>query len=122
MTTVGARVSVTGKVAGGTIRFVGATEFDPTGTWVGVELDLPEGKNDGSKDGVEYFSCAPAHGTLQHFEPAACARGAAREGANSHAAPAHRRSLRPAREGEANAVEAGRSVNTRRGGKLGGRL
>ena len=63
MTTVGARVSVTGKVAGGTIRFVGATEFDPTGTWVGVELDLPEGKNDGSKDGVEYFSCAPAHGT-----------------------------------------------------------
>ena len=70
MATVGARVSVVGKVAGGTIRFVGATDFDPTGTWVGVELDLPEGKNDGSKDGVEYFTCAPAHGTQQQrFEP-----------------------------------------------------
>ena len=38
----------------GTVRFVGNTRFD-TGVFIGVELEEPSGKNDGSVDGVQYF-------------------------------------------------------------------
>lgn len=38
----------------GFLRFCGATQFAP-GIWAGVELDEPEGKNDGSVQGISYF-------------------------------------------------------------------
>ena len=34
----------------GVIRFAGATSFAP-GEWIGIALDTPEGKNDGSVAG-----------------------------------------------------------------------
>lgn len=37
----------------GTVRYMGFTEFAP-GEWVGVELDDPRGKNDGSVAGTRY--------------------------------------------------------------------
>lgn len=43
------------------IRFLGATAFAP-GEWVGVELDDPSGKNDGSIKGDRYFDCETNHG------------------------------------------------------------
>jgi dynactin 1 len=47
----------------GVIRFSGATSFRP-GKWVGIELYDAKGKNDGSVDGVAYFSCKPNHGVF----------------------------------------------------------
>ncbi|XP_032326838.1 kinesin-like protein KIF13B isoform X3 [Camelus ferus] len=47
----------------GIVRYVGPTNFQE-GTWVGVELDLPSGKNDGSIGGKQYFRCNPGYGLL----------------------------------------------------------
>ncbi|XP_066572113.1 kinesin-like protein KIF13A isoform X1 [Amia ocellicauda] len=47
----------------GTIHYVGAVDF-AEGIWVGVELDLPAGKHDGSIHGREYFRCTPGHGVF----------------------------------------------------------
>ncbi|XP_020487128.2 kinesin-like protein KIF13B isoform X1 [Labrus bergylta] len=47
----------------GTIRYVGPTDF-AKGTWVGVELEVPAGKNDGSVGGKHYFHCNPGYGVL----------------------------------------------------------
>ncbi|KAF2639230.1 hypothetical protein P280DRAFT_550675 [Massarina eburnea CBS 473.64] len=45
----------------GTVKYIGAVE-GKTETWVGLELDGPEGKNNGTVQGVEYFECKPLHG------------------------------------------------------------
>ncbi|XP_017772629.1 PREDICTED: kinesin-like protein KIF13B isoform X2 [Nicrophorus vespilloides] len=45
----------------GVVAFMGETEFS-SGIWIGVELDAPKGKNDGTVQGVKYFSCRPKHG------------------------------------------------------------
>ncbi|GLB43572.1 putative dynein associated protein [Lyophyllum shimeji] len=45
----------------GVVRFSGATAFSK-GKWVGVELYEPNGKNDGSVQGVQYFSCKMGYG------------------------------------------------------------
>uniref|UniRef100_A0A0A9YTY6 CAP-Gly domain-containing protein n=1 Tax=Lygus hesperus TaxID=30085 RepID=A0A0A9YTY6_LYGHE len=50
----------------GVLRFKGTTGFAP-GEWCGVELDDPLGKNDGTVDGVRYFTCEPKFGL---FAPA----------------------------------------------------
>ncbi|XP_035209279.1 CAP-Gly domain-containing linker protein 3-like [Stegodyphus dumicola] len=57
---IGDRVLISGHRKG-TIRFAGETEF-ASGFWYGIELDKPQGKNDGSINGVQYFSCTPGYG------------------------------------------------------------
>jgi CAP-Gly domain-containing linker protein 3/4 len=47
----------------GTIRYIGPTDFGE-GTWLGVELRTPKGKNDGSVQGRRYFTCKQDHGLL----------------------------------------------------------
>ena len=57
---VGSRVlTTTGKK--GIVAFLGEAQF-ATGEWVGVVLDTPDGKNDGSVAGVRYFTCTTNHG------------------------------------------------------------
>uniref|UniRef100_G1MV69 CAP-Gly domain-containing protein n=1 Tax=Meleagris gallopavo TaxID=9103 RepID=G1MV69_MELGA len=57
---IGDRVLVS-KVQPGTLQFKGVTKF-AKGIWVGVELDKPEGSNDGTYDGIKYFDCKEKHG------------------------------------------------------------
>ncbi|XP_031151340.1 kinesin-like protein KIF13B isoform X2 [Sander lucioperca] len=52
-----------GNNKNGTVRYVGPTDF-AEGTWVGVELEVPAGKNDGSVCGKHYFHCNPGYGVL----------------------------------------------------------
>ncbi|XP_041710380.1 dynactin subunit 1 isoform X4 [Coregonus clupeaformis] len=58
---VGSRVEVIGKGHRGTVAYIGATLFS-TGKWVGVILDEPKGKNDGTVQGKRYFTCHENHG------------------------------------------------------------
>ena len=58
---VGNRVSTTNGT--GVVRFVGATSF-AAGKWIGVELDGPNGKNNGSVQGKSYFSCRDGYGVF----------------------------------------------------------
>ncbi|XP_061401594.1 dynactin subunit 1 [Musca vetustissima] len=58
---VGARIELTGKDLQGTIAFVGMTSF-AVGKWVGVVLDEPKGKNNGSIKGTTYFECSDNYG------------------------------------------------------------
>ena len=43
------------KKKNGTLRFYGRPKF-ASGVWCGLELDKPEGKNNGTKFGVHYFT------------------------------------------------------------------
>ncbi|XP_008183208.1 dynactin subunit 1 isoform X5 [Acyrthosiphon pisum] len=63
---LGCRVELTGKNLQGKIAFIGQTHFE-TGTWVGIILDEPKGKNNGvvkNRQGVSktYFECEENHG------------------------------------------------------------
>uniref|UniRef100_A0A663M078 Centrosomal protein 350 n=1 Tax=Athene cunicularia TaxID=194338 RepID=A0A663M078_ATHCN len=57
---IGDRVLVS-KVQPGTLRFKGLTKF-AKGFWAGVELDKPEGNNNGTYDSIKYFDCKEKHG------------------------------------------------------------
>ena len=58
---VGGRVSTANGA--GVVRFVGPTAF-AAGKWIGVELDGPTGKNNGSVQGKAYFSCRDGYGVF----------------------------------------------------------
>nr|CAH8861571.1 unnamed protein product [Trichobilharzia regenti] len=50
---------ISGRI--GKLRFCGSVSF-ASGVWVGVELDEPVGRNNGSVAGVKYFTCPNQHG------------------------------------------------------------
>ncbi|CAH8599405.1 unnamed protein product [Heterobilharzia americana] len=54
-----ATIGISGRI--GKLRFCGPVSF-ASGVWVGVELDEPVGRNNGSVAGVQYFSCPNQHG------------------------------------------------------------
>ncbi|KAF5385085.1 hypothetical protein D9615_001067 [Tricholomella constricta] len=52
---------VTTQQGKGVVRFSGPTAFS-RGKWVGIELYESNGKNDGSVQGIQYFSCKMGYG------------------------------------------------------------
>lgn len=58
---VGESVLIRPYNTSGVIAFIGPTHFQG-GTWIGIELDTPTGKNDGTVQGIQYFDCRPKHG------------------------------------------------------------
>jgi tubulin-folding cofactor B len=54
----------------GAVAFVGEVPEikGSVGAWVGVALDEPTGKNDGSVNGTRYFECAPNCGVFLRAE------------------------------------------------------
>ncbi|XP_057330614.1 dynactin subunit 1 isoform X2 [Microplitis mediator] len=58
---IGARVEIVGKDCQGCIAYIGHPSF-ATGKWIGVILDEPKGKNNGTVKGQSYFKCSENHG------------------------------------------------------------
>ena len=49
----------------GTISYLGPVpEIPGIGAWVGITLDEPTGKNNGTVKGKKYFECGPNYGVL----------------------------------------------------------
>uniref|UniRef100_A0A3B4TYT3 Kinesin family member 13B n=1 Tax=Seriola dumerili TaxID=41447 RepID=A0A3B4TYT3_SERDU len=100
----------------GTVRYVGPTDF-AKGTWVGVELEVPAGKNDGSVGGKHYFHCNPGYGVL--VRPNRVTRGGAkrrrqqqqqkRRSANLSGSSPNLAALTALAKGEAGGASASRS-------------
>ena len=51
---VGCRVEVPSKDVKGTVEFIGTTQF-AQGKWIGINLDEPKGKNNGTVKDKQYF-------------------------------------------------------------------
>lgn len=51
---IGQRVEIAGKECQGVIAYIGHPSF-ATGKWIGVVLDEPKGKNNGTIKGQHYF-------------------------------------------------------------------
>ncbi|XP_044598669.1 dynactin subunit 1-like isoform X2 [Cotesia glomerata] len=58
---IGARVEIAGKDCQGTIAYIGHPSF-ASGKWIGVILDEPKGKNNGTVKGQSYFKCSENYG------------------------------------------------------------
>lgn len=50
----------------GTVKYIGAVEGLP-GEQLGIHLDQPKGKHDGSHGGKKYFDCPTGHGIFATY-------------------------------------------------------
>ncbi|KAJ1865274.1 hypothetical protein LPJ73_000039, partial [Coemansia sp. RSA 2703] len=91
---VGQTVEVQGSQ--GVVRFAGTTQF-AGGRWIGVELASASGKNDGTVNGVRYFSCAADHGLFVRQSQVKVVDAAGVAGAAGAAQVARRQTINPGR-------------------------
>ncbi|KAF9571027.1 hypothetical protein EC968_001114 [Mortierella alpina] len=103
---LGTRVEVSGNL--GYVRYAGQTSFAP-GRWVGVELDLPKGKNGGVVEGRRYFECKAQHGVFVRPSQARIVVDGAAGGAQPETVG---RSSRPTSISSRSALTAGGSRTT----------
>jgi len=59
---VGARCQLKDIENRGTIKYIGTVVEFGEGWWIGIRLDEPLGKNDGSAGGTKYFEAPPKYG------------------------------------------------------------
>ncbi|EFO93819.1 CRE-DNC-1 protein [Caenorhabditis remanei] len=85
---IGTRVKTSS--GNGKIVFIGKTSFQD-GEWVGVILDTPTGKNNGTVQGVEYFQCEPNYGVFVKAGAVEPEDGAKRSGLKAPTASAIRK-------------------------------
>ena len=55
------KLPLSNKSTIGTLRFIGPTKFS-AGIWCGIELNKPDGRNNGTVKGVQYFQCKFSYG------------------------------------------------------------
>ncbi|KAJ2236932.1 hypothetical protein GGF40_000814 [Coemansia sp. RSA 1286] len=111
----------------GIVRFNGTTKFGG-GRWIGVELETPNGKNDGIVQGDRYFDCPPNHGLFVRMSQvkvltsssSGSALEAGGDGASSAASSAGR--LRPSMGGGSGGAGTDGSKITRRSTMTPGRI
>ena len=58
---IGQRVANAKDNEPGVVAYAGLTDFAP-GKWIGVILDEPKGKNNGTVQNRSYFECEEKHG------------------------------------------------------------
>lgn len=86
----------------GVLRYIGGPEF-AEGVWCGIELDGPEGKNNGSLQGIRYFSCEANYGvfvpvSIVELDPTRRSRGpSSRPGSRPASAERQQRKGSPGR-------------------------
>ncbi|KAL6740016.1 hypothetical protein Aduo_013407 [Ancylostoma duodenale] len=92
---VGARVE-TEKTGKGRVAFCGEVQF-AEGEWVGVILDEPRGKNNGTVQGVQYFTCEPNYGLF--IRPTQLRPESARARTSGLKTPVSRKDVAPPNKG-----------------------
>ncbi|KAJ1828425.1 hypothetical protein LPJ56_001122 [Coemansia sp. RSA 2599] len=115
----------------GIVRFNGNTQFGG-GRWIGVELETPNGKNDGTVQGARYFECPKNHGLFVRMSQVKVltssatasgpSSGASEEGASSAASSAGRLRQSLGASGATSATSADGSRIVRRSTMTPGRI
>eukprot|EP00794_Sanderia_malayensis_P007010 gene7010-7795_t len=62
------------KTSSGVVKFIGPTKFS-SGLWCGIELNKPEGRNNGTVKGVKYFDCKFNYGIFIQADRVTCIDG-----------------------------------------------
>ena len=89
-----------GEERRGVLHYIGKPDF-AQGEWAGIVLDRPEGKNNGSVQGVRYFSCDDGYGVFVKSDrvtldprPAPRSQPTSRPGSRPHSRHASRHASR----------------------------